>query len=112
MFNYVNVMVALGFHLVDFITGLISAVKNKNLKSSKMRDGMFKKVGFVMCYVVGILIDNYGVYIGFHLDSSVLTPIIIYSVTCELVSIAENINKINPDILPEKLTSFFHIEQK
>lgn len=103
------VIIALIFNGVDLITGFISAIKNKEIKSSKLRDGLFKKVGFLICYFMAWLIDTYGVYIGFHFGVAILPVIILYVCTTELVSIIENICKINPDLLPEKLMDLFHI---
>ena len=103
------IIIALIFNGVDLITGFISAIKNKEIKSSKLRDGLFKKVGFLLCYFVAWLVDTYGKYIGFQFGVSILAIIIPYVCTTELVSIIENICKINPDIVPDKLMNLFHV---
>ena len=103
------VVIALVFNATDLITGIITAVKNKDIQSSKLRDGLFKKVGFILCYFAAWLIDTEGSLIGFQLGTPILPIIILYVCTTELVSILENICKINPDILPEKLMELFHI---
>lgn len=103
------VIVALIFNALDLVTGLVSAVKNKDIQSSKLRDGLFKKVGFMFCYFVAWLVDTQGNVIGFQLGVNILPVIILYVCTTELVSILENISKINSDILPEKLMELFHI---
>jgi toxin secretion/phage lysis holin len=103
------VIVALIFNALDLVTGLVSAVKNKDIQSSKLRDGLFKKVGFIFCYFVAWLVDTQGHVIGFRLGVTILPIIILYVCTTELVSILENISKINSDILPEKLMELFHI---
>lgn len=103
------VIVALIFNALDLITGLVSAVKIKDIQSSKLRDGLFKKVGFIFCYFVAWLVDTQGNVIGFQLGVTILPIIILYVCTTELVSIIENISKINSDILPEKLMELFHI---
>lgn len=109
MEQFYPIIVALVFNALDLVTGIITAVKNKDIQSSKLRDGLFKKVGFVLCYFVAWLIDTQGELIGFQLGTSILPIIILYVCTTELVSILENISKINPDILPEKLMELFHI---
>lgn len=103
------IIIALIFNGLDLITGIISAIKNKEIKSAKLRDGLFKKVGFLLCYFVAWLVDTYGDYIGFNFGVDILPIIILYVCTTELVSIIENICKINPDLLPEKLMNLFHI---
>ena len=54
------VIVALIFNALDLVTGLVSAVKTKDIQSSKLRDGLFKKVGFIFCYFVAWLVDTQG----------------------------------------------------
>ena len=102
--------IALFFHLIDFITGFIKAVKLKQVSSSKMRDGMFKKVGFILCYIIAVVIDQYGYIVGFSLDFSILPVIIAYAIVTELISILENISKINPDLKITKLWEIFQIK--
>lgn len=109
MENLYPIFVALGFNALDILTGLVSAIKNKDIKSAKLRDGLFKKVGFIFCYFTAWLVDGYGDVIGFKLGVAILPVIVLYVCTTELVSILENISKINSDLLPGKLMELFHI---
>lgn len=106
------IIIAIIFHVIDLLSGLIAAVKQGNVDSSKMRDGLFKKVGFIFCYAVALLIDTEGYIIGLNIDVNVLPVIVLYAVTTEIVSIIENISKINPDLLPEKLLKIFKISNE
>lgn len=103
------IVIALIFNGLDLITGVIYAVKTKSIQSSKLRDGLFKKAGFIICYFCGWLLDNYGSSIGFQLSVDILPAVILYVCTTELISILENVCQINPDIMPEKLMSLFKI---
>lgn len=109
MENLYPIFVALVFNALDILTGLVSAIKNKDIKSAKLRDGLFKKVGFIFCYFTAWLVDGYGDVIGFKLGVAILPVIVLYVCTTELVSILENISKINSDLLPAKLMELFHI---
>ena len=109
MDQFYPIIIALVFNALDLITGIITAVKNKDIQSAKLRDGLFKKVGFMLCYFVAWLVDTQGTRIGFQFGISILPTIILYVCTTELVSILENICKINSGILPEKLMELFHI---
>jgi toxin secretion/phage lysis holin len=109
MENLYPIFVALGFNALDVLTGIVSAIKNKDIKSAKLRDGLFKKVGFIFCYFTAWLVDGYGDVIGFKLGVAILPVIVLYVCTTELVSILENISKINSDLLPGKLMELFHI---
>lgn len=109
MEQFYPIIVALVFNFLDLITGIITAVKNKDVQSAKLRDGLFKKVGFILCYFVAWLVDTQASRIGFQFGVAILPIIILYVCTTELVSILENICKINSDLLPEKLMELFHI---
>lgn len=109
MEQFYPIIIALVFNFLDLVTGIITAVKNKDIQSAKLRDGLFKKVGFILCYFVAWLVDTQGSRIGFQFGVAILPIIILYVCTTELVSILENICKINSDILPEKLMELFHI---
>lgn len=104
-----QILVAMVFHALDMITGVIAAIREHDLQSSKMRDGLFKKVGFVLCYALAILVDTQGQTIGMQLGVSILPVIVLYAVSTELVSVIENICRINPDMLPDTLKRMFHI---
>lgn len=106
------IVIALVFNGLDLLSGVLSAIKNKNIKSSKLRDGLFKKVGFLICYFLALLLDTEGSLIGFQIGTPILPIVILYACTTELVSILENINKINPDLLPEKLMNMFNVSNR
>lgn len=112
MYGLNQIIVALVFHFIDLLSGIVGAVRNNDLKSSKMRDGMFKKVGFIFCYVLAVLLDTQGEAIGIQIGVKILPVIIVYAVTTEIVSIIENICRINPDLVPEKLQSMFHVSKE
>ena len=44
------------FIVLDFATGLIKAVATDKFKSSMMRQGLFHKVGEILCVALGSLI--------------------------------------------------------
>lgn len=98
------ILVALFFNGLDLITGFVGAIRNgEQIKSSKLRDGLFKKVGFVFCYVLGVLINYAESLFTLPYGVDLVLVICTYAVITEVVSIIENISKINSDILPDKL---------
>lgn len=106
-----GIVVALVFNVTDLVTGIISAVKEKNLQSSKLRDGIFKKVGFLICYFLAWMLDTYGKEVGFNINMDLLPVVLGFVCLTEVVSIIENIAKIS-DIVPDKLLSLFHINKE
>ena len=106
-----GIAVALVFNATDLVTGIISALKEHNLQSSKLRDGIFKKIGFLICYFLALMIDLYGSEIGFHLNVELLPVVLGFVCLTETISVIENLSKIT-DILPEKLLSLFRINKE
>ena len=45
------------FILLDMITGLIKAFKEKAYTSTIMREGLFHKCGSILCVAFGVLVD-------------------------------------------------------
>jgi phage-related holin len=98
------ILVALVFNGLDLVTGIVGAIRDGGqIKSSKLRDGLFKKVGFVFCYALGVLINYAESYLTLPFGVDLVPVICTYAIITEVVSIVENIAKINPDILPEKI---------
>lgn len=112
MYGIDLILVALIFNGLDFATGIIQAVKNHKLLSSKLRNGLFKKSAFFLCYILAFLIDVYGDKIGLSISVHVLPIVISYTVFTEIISIIENLSLINDDLVPAKLKKLLHIENK
>jgi toxin secretion/phage lysis holin len=95
----VEVKLALAFMVIDVFTGVLKAVKNKELNSTKAREGIYKKASFILFIAFGYLADyamNY-VNMGFNLPAAatICTLIII----TEAISVLENLGQINPDLV-------------
>ena len=107
-----SIIIALVFNATDLVSGIIQALKNKSLQSAKLRDGLFKKIGFLICYFLAWLIDTYGNEIGFNIAIDDLQVVVLYVCLTETISVIENISKINSDLMPEKLMELFHIKRE
>ena len=98
------ILVALVFNGLDLVTGIVGALREgEQIKSNKLRDGLFKKVGFIFCYALGIAINYAETYLNLPFGVDLVPVICTYAIITEVVSIIENISKINSDILPDKL---------
>jgi polar amino acid transport system substrate-binding protein len=100
-------VVTMGFILLDLITGLIKAFKEKNYTSSVMREGLYHKIGSVVCILFGILTDYAQSFIDLGITIPIALTVCGYIILMEIGSIIENICIINPQILPDKLKSYF-----
>lgn len=106
------VTLCLCFNAFDFLTGIIAGMKTEGLKSTKLRDGLFKKVGFIACYALAYLLEYAEGYVDIGINVNLLPIICGYVILTESVSIIENINKINPDIVQDKLKSLLGLKDK
>lgn len=95
----VEVKLALAFMVIDVFTGVLKAVKNKELNSTKAREGIYKKASFILFIAFGYLADyamNY-VNMGFNLPAA--TTICTLIIVTEAISVLENLGQINPDLV-------------
>ena len=99
--------IAFAFIVLDFLTGLIKAFATNSFTSTKMREGLFHKVGLVLCMILGFLVDHAQSYIDLGISVPVAAAVCVYICLMEITSIIENICRINPDILPDKLADLF-----
>lgn len=95
------------FILLDMLTGLCKAFKEKDYTSSVMREGLYHKFGSILCIVLAVLVD----YAQGIVDLGVTIPVALsvcgYIILMEVGSIIENVCKINPQIMPDKLKAYF-----
>lgn len=95
----VEVKLALAFMVIDVFTGVLKAVKNKELNSTKAREGIYKKASFILFIAFGYLADYAMDYVdmGFNFPAAV-TICTLIAVT-EAISVLENLGQINPDLV-------------
>ena len=95
----VEVKLALAFMVIDVFTGVLNAIKNKELNSTKAREGIYKKASFILFIAFGYLADyamNY-VNMGFNLPAAATICTLI--IVTEAISVLENLGQINPDLV-------------
>lgn len=95
------------FVLLDMVTGLIKAFKEKKYTSSIMREGLFHKAGSVLIVCFGVLVDYAQSYLELGVTVPVAMAMCTYIILMEIGSIIENVCIINPQILPEKIKAYF-----
>lgn len=82
---------------LDILTGLIYAWRDKCFSSSKMRDGLAKKIGEIVIIVIGEVLS-----FGMGLPKYIMNGIIFYIALMEFMSIIENLDKLGVP-MPRKL---------
>ena len=91
-------LVVLAFILSDIVIGLVKAITTHSYTSEIMREGLFHKLGEILCFIFGVLCDttlpNFGVIVPFSLARSIA----VYITIMEIGSVIENIGIINPEL--------------
>ena len=95
------------FILLDLVTGVVKAFKEKNWSSTVMREGLFHKIGSVLTIVFGIMVDYAQSYVDIGVSIPMAAAICGYIIIMEIGSIIENVCIINPEILPDKIKAYF-----
>lgn len=90
------IMITFGFMLLDVVSGnLLHALILKDWKSSAMRLGLAHKLFFILCIVLGMLLDIAQKYVNLDLNTNISIPFTIafcgYIIVCEIGSIKENL---------------------
>nr|DAR65347.1 MAG TPA: holin [Caudoviricetes sp.] len=98
-----SIVIVMLFIVLDFITGIVMAIKNNTFNSSIMRDGLFNKFGEIVIVAVAFLIDYGQTYLDMGFSVPVLKSICVYIILMEIGSILENVSRINKSLVPEKI---------
>ena len=94
-----EIYISLAFMLIDVATGVLKAVKNKELSSTKAREGIYKKTSFIIFIAFGYLAEfamNY-VDLGFNFPAG--TTVCMLVIVTEAISVLENLGQINPELV-------------
>ena len=99
--------------LMDIVCGIAGAARNKELCSAIMRDGLYNKFGELMLLLLAIFINE--VLLVAPFDKMGIPPEIAYAVAIyiaimEIISIIENICKINPELPFAKILLMFNLD--
>ena len=95
----VEAKLALAFMVIDVITGVLKAVKNKELNSTKAREGIYKKASFILFIAFGYLADYAMDYVNIGFKLPAAATICTMIIVTEAISVLENLGNINPDMV-------------
>lgn len=100
------------FVVMDIVTGIMQAVANKTLDSTKMRSGGWHKCGFLMVVLLAALIERAMQFIDLGFTLPLFVPACVFIILTEIVSIFENVCMLSPELANSKLAQLFNIEVK
>lgn len=100
------------FIVGDYISGLIKAVKNRELSSTKMRLGLWHKGGFIGAMALG-----YGCQMAVNYEllptsfSTVFAGVCVYVIVTEAISIFENLCALSPELSDSPLAALLKLKE-
>ena len=100
------------FVVMDLATGIMQAVANKTLDSTKMRAGLWHKCGFIMTIILAALVEWSMQFIDLGLTLPLFVPVCVFIILTEIVSIFENVCKLSPELANSKLAQLFNVDVK
>ena len=99
------------FIAADYLSGVVKAVKNKELCSTKMRLGLWHKVGFIGAMALG-----YGCQLAVNYEllptsfSAVFGGVCVYVIITEAISIFENLCALSPELRDSPLSALLKLK--
>ena len=94
--------------VLDYVSGIAAAASRGELQSSKMREGLWHKLGEVGAILLAFLIAQEGHYIGLPYQIDLLIPgVMIWISVMEVTSILENLTLLNPDLAAASFLGIF-----
>lgn len=98
--------------LMDIVCGIAGAARNKELCSAIMRDGLYNKFGELMLLLLAIFVNEVLLIAPFDkmgIPPEIAYAVAIYIAIMEMISIIENICKINPELPFAKILLMFNL---
>nr|DAI65254.1 MAG TPA: holin [Caudoviricetes sp.] len=87
--------------LIDYITGVLSAIYNKKLSSKIGLKGILKKFCYLLIVALAVVLDNL-----LQLNSIVRNGVIYFLIANDGISVIENVGNMGIK-LPKKITQYF-----
>ena len=100
------------FVMMDLVSGVMQAVANKTLDSTKMRAGLWHKCGFIMAIILAALVEWAMQFIDLGFTLPLFVPVCVFVILTEIVSIFENVCRLSPELAHSKLAQMFSIDVK
>lgn len=100
-------IVVLVFIVMDVVTGMMKAFMKKELCSTVMRNGLFRKSAFFLAIAFSYACEYGMMYLELGFTMPIVATVGIYICLTETVSILENLGEINPELANKKFMQLF-----
>lgn len=111
MIDYHILSIVAGFIILDIVTGFSQACVNKTVDSTVLRCGLWHKSAYLFAIALAILCEYSTTYLDLGFTAPVTIPVSAYIALTEIVSIIENLGKLNPELAQSKLLDFFSLNK-
>lgn len=108
---HIFAIVGLGV-LLDIISGIAQAIANKTLSSSKLRSGIYHKASYVIALALALFIEYAMGYLDLGFTIQLFPAVSAYIVLTEIVSVTENIARLNPELRDSPIFHLLSSNQK
>lgn len=100
------------FIILDIISGVSQAIANHDLSSEKLREGAWHKFAYVLIMALAFVIEQSMGYVDIGYSVPILPVVSVYLVGTEIISIIENIVKLNPALDGSAIWKYFRSNEK
>lgn len=109
----ITALIVVGVMIVmDYATGLLKAVMQHDISSTKMREGLYHKAAFVAVMFLAEVIERAQQVIDLGFSVPIVMPAAVYITVTEVSSIIENLGEINPEIKGSRLLGLFRSDKE
>lgn len=105
--NWALVVIACIFMVLDLISGFCAAVKNHEVQSTKMKQGLWHKCGFMLAIVFGVMCEYAMNYVDLGFTIPVQVAVCTFIICIEIMSIIENLGKLSPELAGSEFLKIF-----
>lgn len=110
MTNWHIPLIMMLFVLIDILSGLIKGYIQKDLSSTKLRQGLANKSTYVLVVALAYVCEYAMLYMDLGFTAPLVPLACTYIIVTEIVSIIENVAEINPTLQNSKLFELFHVD--
>lgn len=96
--NYAIYVLAIILILFDVITGLLKAIKNHDLDSTILREGLYHKLAEILAMLCPAILYYGAKYTNIDIPFPLPEFVCTYISVMEIVSSIENLCEVNPDL--------------
>lgn len=93
--------------VLDIVVGFAGAIKQKDVQSEKLRNGLWHKAGFVGLIALAYVIEYTAQYAELGFEVPTVLAVCAYVIVTEIVSVFENLCVLNPNLVDSPLGAIF-----